>query len=126
MIVETKVNVNGVRTANNSSIVAFRANFANGKSLTTRNMRLRTVLDHRPEYVVQERPNIHDPPTLKTVQDARAAQLEVPVAPLRPVRRGTPSFLLAPSLVWSVMQQLDSASNEVSSFTRLHSLARSL
>jgi hypothetical protein len=81
MIVETKVNVNGVRTANNSSLVAFRTEFANGKGLTTRNMHLRTVLDHPPEYVVQERPNVHDLPTLKADHDAAAAELGLPLPP---------------------------------------------
>ena len=81
MVVETQVKVAGVATSSNSSLVAFRTEFTDGKSLTTRNMRLKTVLDQPPEYIVQECPNVHDVQALKKRHDARASTLGVPVAP---------------------------------------------
>ncbi len=81
MVVETQLNVAGVATSSNSSLVAFRTEFTDGKSLTTRNMRLKTVLDQPPEYIVQECPNAQDVQALKKRPDARASTLGVPVAP---------------------------------------------
>lgn len=81
MIVETRVKVNGEVISTNSSLVAFRTTFTDGKELTTRNMRRRTVLDHPPEYIVQEFPSEEDVAFLKKRHDARAAKLGVPVAP---------------------------------------------
>jgi hypothetical protein len=81
MVVETHVNVGGLPTSSNSSLVAFRTEFTDGKSLTTRNMRLKTLLDQPPEYIVQECPNVHDVQALKQRHDARATTLGVPIAP---------------------------------------------
>jgi hypothetical protein len=81
MVVETRVNAGGVPKSSNSSLVSFRTEFTDGKGLNTRNMRLRTVLDHPPEYIVQECPNVHDLRALKKRHDARAATLGVPQAP---------------------------------------------
>jgi hypothetical protein len=44
-------------------------------------MRLKTVLDQPPEYIVQECPNVHDVQALKKHHDARASTVGVPVAP---------------------------------------------
>jgi hypothetical protein len=81
LALETRTNVNGVENRSHGSLVAFRTNYTDGKSLTTRNMRLRTVLDQPPEYMVQECPNVHDLAVLKSRHDARAAHLGIPVAP---------------------------------------------
>jgi hypothetical protein len=81
MVVETQVNVGGVPTSSNSSLVAFRTEFTDGKSLTTRNMRLKTVLDQPPEYIVQECPRLHDLQALKKRHDVRATTLGVRIAP---------------------------------------------
>ena len=78
--VEVKTKVDGVATAVLASNVSFLTVFTDGKQLTTRNMRVRTVLDHPPEYIVQECPYESDMTVLKTKHDSRAVKLGVPVA----------------------------------------------
>jgi hypothetical protein len=81
MVVETQVDVRGFPTSSNSSLVAFKTEFTDGKSLTTRTMRLKTVLDQPPEYIVQECPSLHNLQALKKRHDERATTLGVPIAP---------------------------------------------
>lgn len=80
MAVEVKTRVDGVETVNLASNVSFFTVFTDGKELTTRNMRVRTVLDHPPEYIVQECPYEEDLAAMKKTHDARAAKLGVPVS----------------------------------------------
>jgi hypothetical protein len=80
MAVEVKASVDGVENRNLASNVSFFTLFTEGTQLTTRNMRVRTVLDHPPEYVVQECPFEEDLGVMKKKHDARAAKLGVPVS----------------------------------------------
>jgi hypothetical protein len=80
LTVEVKARVDSVESVNRASNVSFFTVFTDGKQLTTRNMRVRTVLDHPPEYVVQECPYEEDLSKVKKRHDARAAKLGVPVA----------------------------------------------
>ncbi|HEY6945007.1 MAG TPA: hypothetical protein VI431_07685 [Candidatus Acidoferrum sp.] len=78
--VEVKTRVDGVLNKTLASNVSFYTVFADGKELTTRNMRVRTVLDHPPEFIIQECPYERDLSVLKKRHDARAAKLGVPLA----------------------------------------------
>jgi hypothetical protein len=80
MAVEVKARVDGEENRNLFSNVSFFTVFTDGKQLTTRNMRVRTVLDHPPEYVVQECPFEEDLRAMKKMHDARTAKLGVPLA----------------------------------------------
>lgn len=80
MAVEVKTKVDGILNRTLASNVSFFTVFTDGKELTTRNMRARTVLDHPPEFIVQECPSEQDLSVLKKRHDARAAKLGVPVA----------------------------------------------
>ena len=80
MAVEVKSRVDGVASANLASNVSFFTVFSDGKQLTTRNMKMRTVLDHPPEFIVQECPYEEDLAALKKKHDAKAPSLGVPVA----------------------------------------------
>lgn len=78
--VEVKTRVDGVVNSTLSSTVSFLTAFTDGTELNTRNMRVRTVLDHPPHSVVQECPYERDLSVLKKKHDARAAKLGVPLA----------------------------------------------
>ena len=80
MAVEVKSRVDGAVSANLASNVSFFTVFTDGKQLTTRNMKMRTVLDHPPEFIVQECPYEENLAALKEKHDAKAAKLGVPVA----------------------------------------------
>lgn len=80
MAVEVKTRVGGVESANLASNVSFFTVFTDGKQLTTRNMKIRTVLDHPPEFIVQECPYEENLGALKRKHEAKAASLGVPVA----------------------------------------------
>lgn len=79
MAVEVRAKVDGVENRKLASNVSFFTIFTDGKQLTTRNMKVRTVLDHPPEYVVQECPFEEDLKSMKKKHDTRAAKLGVPV-----------------------------------------------
>src|SRR5215472_15358012 len=59
----------------------FITHFADGRSLSTSNMRLRSLLDSPPEFVRQACPTLRDPAEIKKRHDARAATMGAPVAP---------------------------------------------
>lgn len=79
IIVAVKVKVGSVESINQSMVLNFMTEFSDGKSLTTRNMKLKTVLDQPPEYLVQDCPQVDDPAALKIQHDARARSLGAPV-----------------------------------------------
>lgn len=82
MIVEVAVKVGQVRGVNHSSTVVFTTRFSDGTVLTTRNMKLKSLMDEPPYRMVQECPNVSEPTALKRRHDARAAGLGgCPVAP---------------------------------------------
>lgn len=77
--VEVKTRVDGVVNTTLASTVSFLTVFADGTELNTRNMRVRTVLDHTPKSIVQECPYERDLTVLKKKHDARATKLGVPL-----------------------------------------------
>jgi hypothetical protein len=87
MAVQVRTRVDGVQTGTLASNVSFFTIFMDGTQLTTRNMRVRTVLDHPPKYVVQECPYEEDLQAMKKKHDARAAKLGVPVSAETSVQR---------------------------------------
>lgn len=78
--VEIKTRVDGVVNRTLASTVSFLTVFTDGTELNTRNMRVRTVLDHPPKSIVQECPYERDLSVLKKKHDARTAKLGVPLA----------------------------------------------
>lgn len=82
MIVEVAVKARQVRGVGHSQTVVFTTRFVDGTVLTTRNMKLKSLMDEPPYRVVQECPNLSEPVKLKRRHDARAAKLGgCPVAP---------------------------------------------
>lgn len=80
IVVEVKVGVGSTESVNQGSVLNFMTEFTDGKSLTTRNMKLKSVLDQPPEYLVQDCPQVDEPATLKKRHDARARSLGAPVS----------------------------------------------
>lgn len=80
IIVEVKVGVGSTETVSQGSVLNFMTEFTDGKSLTTRNMKLKSVLDQPPEFLVQDCPQVDDPATLKKRHDDRARSLGTPVS----------------------------------------------
>jgi hypothetical protein len=75
MIVEIKVKVGDTESLTTSSHVGFRTRFSSGKQLTTRNMSLKSIMDHPPHSIVQECRHTTDMKELKRRHDSRAAKL---------------------------------------------------
>jgi len=63
-------------------VIHFHSRFTDDRVLTTRNMKLKSVLENPPYWVLQECPQIDDPAKLKRIHDARAQTMGSPVAPL--------------------------------------------
>jgi hypothetical protein len=80
-IVEVKVKVGDVESVKTSSNVNFRTRFSNGKSLTTRNMSLKSLMDRPPYSIMQECRHTTSLTELKRLHDKRVAQLGAPLAP---------------------------------------------
>jgi hypothetical protein len=59
------------------SLITFRTDFTNGISLTTRNKKLKTLLDHYPTRLVQECPYADEPATLKKLHEAKVAGMGI-------------------------------------------------
>jgi hypothetical protein len=81
MIVELNLNVAGKRPVSTTCMMSFHTRFADDTILTTRNMKLKSVLDRPPYQTVQERPYIKEPAEMKRAHDARAAKMGCPAAP---------------------------------------------
>ncbi|HXN22428.1 MAG TPA: hypothetical protein VOA41_06770 [Candidatus Dormibacteraeota bacterium] len=79
IIVAVKTKVGSVESVNQSAFFNFMTEFADGKSLTTRNMKLKTLLDQPPELLVQDCPYVDDPAALKNRHDTRARSLGTPL-----------------------------------------------
>jgi hypothetical protein len=80
-IVEIIVKVGEVESMKTSSNVGFKTRFSSGKQLTTRNMSLKTIMDHPPHSIVQECRYTTDLAELKRRHDARAAKLGAALPP---------------------------------------------
>jgi len=81
MIVEIKVEVGGMQPVSSSCTMSFNTRFADDRILTTRNMKLKSILDCPSYQTVQECPYITEPAEMKRVHDAKAAKMGCPVAP---------------------------------------------
>jgi hypothetical protein len=82
MIIELALNVDGRQTFSSSCTMSFHTRFTDARILTTRNAKIKSILDCPPYQVVQERPGISEPSEMKRVHDARAQTMGSPVAPL--------------------------------------------
>ena len=74
--------VDGKQAFTSCCVIHFHTRFTDDRILTTRNMKLKSVLDSPPYWVLQECPQVDDPAKLKRIHDARAQTLGCPVAPL--------------------------------------------
>jgi hypothetical protein len=84
---ELALTVAGKQTFTCSCVIHFHTRFTDDRVLTTRNMKLKNILDNPPYWVLQECPQIDDPSELKRIHDARAQNMGRPVAPLTDVDR---------------------------------------
>lgn len=80
-VVEVQSNVQGLKTARQSSMVCFVTRFSTGKELATRNMELKSLMDSPDYRVRQDCPNVTNVAELKKRHEARAAALGTPVSP---------------------------------------------
>lgn len=87
IIVAVKTKVGSVESVHQSALFNIMTEFADGKSLTTRNMKIKTVLGQPPEYLVQDCPYVDDPAALKSRHDARARSLGTPLPAPSDARR---------------------------------------
>ena len=81
LIHEQTLNVEGRQAFAHSCLMSFHTRFTDDRILTTRNMKLKSVLDCPPYQVVQENPNIEDPSAMKRIHDVRAQAMGYPVYP---------------------------------------------
>ena len=81
MIVELTANENGKQFATNTCLMSFHTWFTDDTLLTTRNMKLKSVLDLPPYQFVQECPRINNPEEMKRKHDARVSKMGCPVSP---------------------------------------------
>ena len=84
---ELALTVEGKPAFTSSCVIHFHTRFTDDRVLTTRNMKLKNILDNPPYWVLQECPQIDDPAKLKRIHDARAQTMGCPVAPLTVVDR---------------------------------------
>jgi hypothetical protein len=81
LIHEMALRIKGKASPTNSCTLSFHTRFSDATILTTRNTKLKTIMDRPPNQVVQERPGITDPAEMKQVHDRRAATMGCPVPP---------------------------------------------
>jgi len=86
-IQELALTVEGKQTFTSNCVIHFHTRFTDNTILTTRNFKLKNILDNPPYWVLQECPQIDDPAKLKRIHDARAQSMGCPVAPLTDVDR---------------------------------------
>ena len=84
---ELTLTVEGKQAFTGSCVIHFHTRFTDDSVLTTRNMKLKNILDNPPYWVLQECPQIDDPAKLKRIHDSRAQTMGCPVAPLTDVDR---------------------------------------
>jgi len=81
LIHELKIGATGKASPVNSCTMSFHTRFTDGTILTTRNMRIKSVLDRPPYQVVQERPGIDEPAEMKQEHDSKVRKMGTPVQP---------------------------------------------
>jgi hypothetical protein len=81
MVVELTSTVGNVQSLGATSLLSFHTQYADGRMLTTRNMKLKSVLDRPPFLTIQDVPSISDPVKMKALHDARAQELGCPISP---------------------------------------------
>jgi hypothetical protein len=87
VIHELTLTVEGKKAFTSSCVIHFHTRFTDDRVLTTRNMKLKNILDNPPYWVLQECPQIDDPAKLKRIHDARAQTMGRSVAPPTDVDR---------------------------------------
>src|ERR1700691_6188012 len=87
VIHELALTVEGRQAFTSSCVIHFHTRFTDDRVLTTRNMKLKNILDNPPYWVLQECPQIDDPAKLKRIHGARAQNMGCPVAPPTEVDR---------------------------------------
>ena len=87
VIHELALTVEGKQAFTSSCVIHFHTRFTDDRVLTTRNMKLKNILDNPPYWVLQECPLIDDPAKLRRIHDARAQTMGCPVAPPTDVDR---------------------------------------
>jgi len=85
-VVEVHTNVKGLAASKNTHMVSFTTRFGNGKSLTTRNMELKSLMDSPDYRVMQECRGVTSVVQLKKKHDAYSAAFGAPVSPPRDVQ----------------------------------------
>lgn len=88
MVVELTTKVGDVVSATHNCVIEFITRFPNDRSLTTRNMTLKSLMDQPPGRMVQECPTVQDPAVLKQRHDALASTMgegEWPAADARSI-----------------------------------------
>jgi hypothetical protein len=85
-VVEHRAKTGGGNHVSQTWQYEFITRFADGRSLSTNNMRLRSLLDSPPEFVKQAHPSLRDAAEIKKRHDARAATMGVPVPPAMDLR----------------------------------------
>lgn len=81
LLVEVTTNVAGLKSVGSSCVLSFETWFADKSLLTTRNMKLKSILDRPPYQTVQECPRITEPAEMKRVHDAAVAKMGCPAPP---------------------------------------------
>ena len=56
--------------------MSFHTRFSDDRILTTRNAKLKTILDRPPYQVVQECPQVSEPSEMKCIHDTRAQTMD--------------------------------------------------
>lgn len=82
LIYELALNVDGRKAFTSGCTMSFHTRFTDDRILTTRNSKVKTILDCPPYQIVQECPQISEPSEMKRVHDARAHTMGCPVTPL--------------------------------------------
>ncbi len=81
LIYELALKVDGRPTFSNNCTMSFHTRFTDDRILTTRNAKVKDILDNPPYWLVQECPQISEPSEMKRIHDARAQTMGCPVAP---------------------------------------------
>lgn len=86
MVVEHRAQTGNGNHVSQAWIYEFITHFADGRLLSTGNMRLKSLLDSPVGVVKQPCPMLRDPAQIKKRHDARAATMGMPVAPASDLR----------------------------------------
>jgi hypothetical protein len=86
IVVEHRAKTGGGNHVSQTWQYEFITRFPDGRSLSTSNMKLRSLLDSPQEFVKQAYPSLRDAAVIKKRHDARAASMGAPMAPAMDLR----------------------------------------